>query len=69
MRDAALRLDLFWAQTLGDPRIRIAVLDGPIDRSHPCFAGARLEHLPTTSESACGEGPASIHGTHVARLP
>ncbi len=24
-------------QTRGDPRVRVAVLDGPVDLGHPCF--------------------------------
>jgi len=57
-----------WAHTRGDSRIRIAVLDGPVDVAHPCFRGARL----TLHESAVGrdneEGPARRHGTHVASV-
>jgi hypothetical protein len=61
MRGAAKILDLglLWAQTRGDPRICIAVLDGPVDEEHPCFRGAHLTHLPTTADPACGGGAAS----------
>jgi subtilisin family serine protease len=70
MRGAAKILDLglLWAQTRGDPRICIAVLDGPVDEEHPCFRGAHLTHLPTTADPACGGGAASSHGTHVASI-
>jgi cyanobactin maturation PatA/PatG family protease len=47
----------------GNPRIRIAVIDGPVDLSHPAFAGA----LITSSASAEGE-VTSAHGTHVASI-
>jgi hypothetical protein len=30
-------LTALWAETLGHPGVRIAVVDGPVDRSHPCF--------------------------------
>ena len=70
MRGAAeiLDLGLLWAQTRGDPRICIAVLDGPVDEEHPCFRGAHLTRLPTTADPACGGGAASSHGTHVASI-
>jgi hypothetical protein len=46
--------------------IRVAVLDGPVDLAHPCFAGARL----TIAVTFAGVDPAmpSGHGTHVASL-
>jgi hypothetical protein len=40
-----------WNQTLGHLRIWIAVLDGPAELSHPCFAGANVRHLSTTPAS------------------
>lgn len=36
-----------WALTLGDPRIRVAVIDGPSDARHPCFDGAAIEVVAT----------------------
>src|SRR5262249_25007581 len=57
-----------WAETLGDPRICIAVLDGPVDLSHPCFAGADLNELSSFFPSATKGGPAARHGTHVASV-
>lgn len=56
------------AQNSGDPRICIAVLDGPIDRAHPCFAGAELEIVPTWIDTTDINGAAASHGTHVASL-
>ena len=50
----------------GDERICIAVLDGPIERSHPSFQGARLRFLDTPGEAAGGR--ALFHGTHVASV-
>jgi cyanobactin maturation PatA/PatG family protease len=52
----------------GDPNICIAVLDGPVDQSHPCFEGANLTRLPTLVSSVAGRGFASQHGTHVASV-
>lgn len=58
-----------WAESLGDSRVLVAVLDGPVDLAHPCFAGANLtqvETLASDASSACG--PAAMHGTHVASV-
>ena len=48
----------------GDPAVTVAVLDGPVDTSHPCFAGARLELAEVFAQA--GGGAATAHGTHVA---
>ncbi len=61
-------LDDLWAQTSGDAAVRIAVLDGPVDQTHPCFRGACIERLDTLATSGVGSGPASRHGTHVASI-
>ncbi|MEU1283527.1 S8 family serine peptidase [Kitasatospora sp. NPDC005856] len=53
---------------LGDPAVCIAVLDGPVDLSHPCFEGADLTRLDTLVTEPAGPGPMSLHGTHVAGL-
>ncbi|PYF04537.1 hypothetical protein BJ122_103192 [Rhodopseudomonas faecalis] len=39
---SAFQKDLLYTLGGGDPRITIAVLDGPVDRTHECFRGARL---------------------------
>lgn len=51
--------------SLGDPRIRVAVLDGPVDLEHPAFRGARIEMAETCSG---GKYEGSIHGTHITSL-
>lgn len=56
------------AGLLGTPEVRVAVLDGPVDFAHPCFAGADLTRLATLVPDAAGSGPMSLHGTHVASL-
>jgi cyanobactin maturation PatA/PatG family protease len=56
------------ARTLGDPEICIAVLDGPVALSHPCFRGASLTRLPTLINADADNGPASAHGTHVTSI-
>jgi cyanobactin maturation PatA/PatG family protease len=56
-------------ETLGDPAITIAVLDGPVDVTHPCFVGVNLTQLETlvTGKASSG-GFASAHGTHIASV-
>ncbi|WP_417914553.1 S8 family serine peptidase [Candidatus Electronema sp. JM] len=57
-----------WAETLGSPEVVVAVLDGPADLSHPCFAGAALRSFSAEDSSAAGGGTAAQHGTHVASI-
>src|SRR5438132_8693396 len=58
-----------WSETTGDPRVVVAVLDGPVDRAHPALAGARLETIQAAaSNTARPRGPATRHGTLVASL-
>jgi cyanobactin maturation PatA/PatG family protease len=57
-----------WDESLGDSQICIAVLDGPVDQSHPCFDGAQLSRLPTLVSDAAGEGHMSNHGTHITSV-
>ncbi len=48
--------------------VRIAVLDGPVDTSHPCFSGADLRTVDSLVPNVPGPGAMSLHGTHVASL-
>ena len=60
-----------WRKTLGDPRIFIAVLDGPIDLSHPCFHGADLKRLESywmEIDDSKVEEKFPLHATHIASL-
>ena len=53
----------------GATRIRVAVLDGPVDFSHSVFLGADLRQVTTAACVRSGSaGPAARHGTHVASL-
>ncbi len=54
-----------WAESQGDPSICVAVLDGPVDQSHPCFDGANLTRLTTLVSDIAGSGLMSGHGTHI----
>lgn len=57
------------SQTLGNPQICIAVLDGLVDLQHPCFQGANLTQLSTlVTGEAKSDGKMSLHGTHVTSI-
>ncbi|MCO6456419.1 MAG: S8 family serine peptidase [Pirellulaceae bacterium] len=65
----ATDLSLVWPYTRGDRRVRVAVLDGPADLAHPCFAGAELTVLGERSAGeSSGQAAHLRHGTHVASL-
>ena len=57
-----------WDESLGNPSVCVAVVDGPVDQSHPCFDGANLIRLPTLISGVADQGSASQHGTHVASI-
>jgi hypothetical protein len=64
-------LQALWGETRGDPRVCIAVLDGPADRAHPALAGAALEDVKTVASGRRGVGVSGgswRHGTFVASL-
>jgi len=70
MTDMAIMADIARLRndTQGDSRICVAVLDGPVDLTHPCFAGADLTAVATL---AGDDGPSPLssqHGTHVASV-
>lgn len=65
-------LAALWNITKGDPRVTIAVIDGPVDTSHPCFAGASLQtlYLKGQARMVCrskSQGSCN-HGTQIASL-
>lgn len=68
IRSASTGLRQLQDVTLGDSRVCIAVLDGPVDLSHPCFAGADLATIDTLVPNTPGSSPMAMHGTHVASL-
>ena len=56
------------AAAVSEPEVCVAVLDGPVDLSHPCFDGANIRRLDTLVQDPAGKGPMSVHGTHIASL-
>jgi cyanobactin maturation PatA/PatG family protease len=61
-------LEELWKKTKGDRRVRIAVLDGPVDVAHPSLVHARLEVVQSLIPNLPTLGVASRHGTHVASV-
>lgn len=61
-------LKALWGRSLGDPRVRVAVLDGPVDLGHPCFQGANVAQLESWIGGTACRCESSQHGTHVASI-
>ncbi|MCW5966781.1 MAG: PatA/PatG family cyanobactin maturation protease [Bryobacterales bacterium] len=58
-----------WRFTSGDPRVRVAVIDGEVDRRHPCFRGTNLIVRPLAQTTGCRPESASCaHGTYVSSI-
>ena len=57
-----------WDRTLGDPRVCVAILDGPVDLAHPSFQGADLSELDGGTGPVACQGAAWEHGTHIASV-
>jgi cyanobactin maturation PatA/PatG family protease len=55
------------ALTRGTAAVRVAVLDGPVDLTHPALRGARL-HVLTSLQAASLGGESLRHGTQVASI-
>ena len=55
-------------KSLGNSDVCIAILDGPVDLSHPCFDGANITQRTTLVSGVADGGAASQHGTHVASI-
>src|SRR5687767_6213903 len=53
--------------TTGQPEISIGLVDGPVNGSHPDLAGTRIRELHTGGRGN-GTGPASVHGTAIAKI-
>lgn len=57
-----------WSETLGDARVRIALLDGPADQSHPSLRHAALIRPDSSFPTISVGSIASRHGTHTASI-
>ncbi|HEX2832616.1 MAG TPA: S8 family serine peptidase [Thermoanaerobaculia bacterium] len=56
-------LERISAGARGDARVRVAMIDGPVDRTHPALQGATLEFLESPAPNA-----SASHGTSVASV-
>jgi len=54
-------LQELWAQTLGDPRICVAILDGPVDLTHPSLCEAALTAINLDEVTDSTAFPLSDH--------
>ena len=61
-------MDFLLNKSLGDPKVCIAIIDGPVDLSYSFFWGANLTLLPTLVSGVANHNDASQHGTHVASV-
>lgn len=61
-------LQELWTETLGDPSLCVAILDGPVDLSHPSLAGAQLTQVESLVPPLAEANAATEHGTHIASI-
>jgi cyanobactin maturation PatA/PatG family protease len=61
-------LKKIWLESTGEPEITVAILDGPVDLSHPCFREANLSILETLISKDASNAPSSQHGTGIASI-
>uniref|UniRef100_Q07TL6 Peptidase S8/S53 domain-containing protein n=1 Tax=Rhodopseudomonas palustris (strain BisA53) TaxID=316055 RepID=Q07TL6_RHOP5 len=65
---SAFQQDILFAFGGGDPRVTIAVLDGPVDRTHECFRGARLVPVEGGARARSPDSRAVARGSHSASV-
>lgn len=61
-------LENLWRVSTGNPKVCVAVLDGPVDLSHPCLVTADLRVLDTFVPDLAPNDYGFSHGTHVASI-
>ena len=57
-----------WTETVGEPEVYVAVLDGSVDQSHSSLAGAELTQLEPLVPTISNQSSAAQHGTHVTSI-
>ena len=65
---SAFQQDILFAFGGGDPRVTVAVLDGPVDRTHECFRGARLVPVEGARRTRGHDSRAVARGSHAASV-
>jgi subtilisin family serine protease len=65
-----IKLDSIMQISSGDPKIRIGVIDGPIDLNHPAFQGRKIRTANVSQVSICRSASsiACMHGTFVVGI-
>ena len=61
-------LDDLWKETVGEPEICVAVLDGSVDVSHSSLERASLTQLDPVISNISTQGSAAQHGTHITSI-
>ncbi|MGK7926857.1 MAG: PatA/PatG family cyanobactin maturation protease [Spirulina sp.] len=62
-------LQELWEKTRGDPKVVVAILDGVVDRTHPCLQETLLTELPSlVNDEVTPQRQVSLHGTHVTSI-
>ncbi len=51
-----------------DTSVCVAVIDGPVDLTHPCFAGSAIEIVGEPAGQSSAADPAVAHGTAIASV-
>jgi cyanobactin maturation PatA/PatG family protease len=58
-----------WSETVGDPDVCVALLDGSVDTTHPSLAAADIRHVATPPfRLTAGDSWSLRHGTHIASV-
>ena len=65
-----VRLRSLMARNIGNPNLRIGLVDGPVMTNHPDLAGGRLEEVGGQHDGACtdAKSAACLHGTFIAGI-
>jgi subtilisin family serine protease len=65
-----VKLTLLMDITSGDPRVKVAIIDGPIFKGHPLLSEAILLEIGTLGQGGCTENGSAAcqHGTFVAGI-
>jgi len=56
-------LKSLWKESIGEPEIMVAIIDGPADLSHPCFEGADITQLEAMGSRDAKIAPLYQNGT------
>jgi hypothetical protein len=65
-----LNLTPLMVRTIGQAKVKIGLIDGPVAMDHPDLAGENIHQVPAKQATACSmaNGVACLHGTFVAGM-